>query len=1261
LSLITSRTPLSHFDKTAVCGACGHRLQVAPESTRGLGVGAIRRFVDLTTDHQRRVADLFGRQEGVLDTFNLVFFGRTGAGKSSLLEALSCGDGQAVSQGESDWTEDVRPVDWRSCRLIDTPGIGGWGRRLARVDLESRAQRAVETADVVLLCFDSQSQQAGEFQRIADWVHAYGKPVIAILNLRNAEWRMPLRARQSAVRQALSQSVREHVGHIRDELAKLGLGQTPILALSAKRALFARAREPFLGPDAHTLRTHRTRHGVEKLATWSNLAALEDLLVAAIRNDAAGLRVAMLRRELRAELGKVAENLSEVERSSQLAAGGLDALVEATLRVVGYPRSDVGGARAAFRDSRVADDLLSEIERLRGSPFQAATAGELHAYVRQLLEARLALLRTRSLGAAEDLIEEGFRDMRKVSSEEFLERAFDLAAMNSVASEVFNEAESFLARKVRLVTCDARIDFQCQAQGVQIDGAAGAVARRRGVWLDIAKLATSVVATTTLFFPPMFLGSILAGIGSLILGWFSKRVRKQAEETRTQARREAFDSARRSVHDAYDEIAKALAVEVASLSRRALATVLVEPVRTSLALLLVARESGRAATAVGALAGRIEATDPLGILNAAVRVVENARHDGDPAASRKVWLGEDWIDDPEGLLAADAPEVEASGTDVESEDDAATVERLRTMLLAAPSPHAGAAATWLGEARAALRKDARARTVLAELKEIAQQAPRVYFVGDYNAGKSSLIRRLLVDAGSPVPDDLAIGGAPTTSAVRSYAWEGLLLVDTPGFQSGRAVDTAETLRTVSDASVILDVVQPNLVLGDPGYLDALFHRDDAAGRAGKLDRTIFVINRADELGPDPLVAPEEFSRIRARKVDELCSALSARAIPVDRHQIACTASDPFGLTSGQRAPSSGCYDSHRSWDGVDSLARALRSAGEARRREWVDVAVLHGAMARMSALTLALRAEEVPLAQSAAWIEGTGVALNDATAEAARLGAHISGRFERLVHDHAFGLLSDVLGAANDEAIAAQARRLLRWWDEPGFREQVEGWQEGAHAEINEWFDRTNEALGRRFASTEFRQTFPEIASQLADNFAPRPEGFAKIVSLLRGSVKALANRSVLYGLVKSVGGKFAPWGVIKWTARFASVAKVLGPVGLTLDVFDFWRAGKSEKKREKARQEAKRWVHASTTRMIEDVLHKSDKAGIGPIGYLSALGGILANVASKLEAQARAHGTELEILATRRATYERLLCSAAEHVNAAGHVKLEEAEVENA
>jgi tRNA U34 5-carboxymethylaminomethyl modifying GTPase MnmE/TrmE len=98
------------------------RLEVGRDNCAMEVVDDFQREIDVARNDAR---DLFIRQRAVLTTVNIALFGRTGAGKSSLIEPLIGGDGASVSTGESDFTTDVRKVCWRGCRFFDTPGING--------------------------------------------------------------------------------------------------------------------------------------------------------------------------------------------------------------------------------------------------------------------------------------------------------------------------------------------------------------------------------------------------------------------------------------------------------------------------------------------------------------------------------------------------------------------------------------------------------------------------------------------------------------------------------------------------------------------------------------------------------------------------------------------------------------------------------------------------------------------------------------------------------------------------------------------------------------------------------------------------------------------------------------------------------------------------------------------------------------------------------------------------------------------------------
>jgi predicted GTPase len=1133
-------------------------------------------YTSLVTKLRDDAALRLARQRIRLSTFNLVLFGRTGAGKSSLIEALSSGDGQPISEGQSDWTTDVREVRWRSTRLVDTPGIAGWGRTMSRDDLEARAEKAVADADVVILCFDTQSQQDGEFSKIAEWVSRYGKPVVAVLNSRNARWRQPVKVGRQSIRRDLSRTVHEHASNIRDELALIDLPDVPIVALHAKRAAFARTRDPYIGPDAGSRQRQRDEYGPERLLAWSNLPALELLLSEGLQRYASQLRLGMLHEQARGLLAGAKAAAQEQHEQTSVLAEQLERGINDVLGLVGRPKD------------RDLTAHLAQLENLRGG-FGTAGPGELLSHARLRVGAGLEPARRDALRRADHLIDTSFETRSDLSPEDF-EREVLLPARTEaevIALGVGEDLQRHLAQRLELVADDVRADLSAAVRS--FEGArttAGQLARRLGVALEVGSSLFGIGSSGFLLVAlanswnlvGWTLGAVagVSIVGGLAFSFIGGKLRKRGNRDRVSSLSAARAGARRTVHDTFDHLERMISEDLARILSRAAHERLAGDVAQATALRRVAQAARISIDDMQqAINDLPEAAGTSHLLAQVSRDVQRRRFAGEPTAERLLWLGEDWCNDLEGLSETDA-EAEAPVVANRSDltDHAPLLYRIRSITEAAGSiPSPGAGAEWLTATAGELSGDPVALETLAPVRGLVNDTPpRVVLAGDYSTGKSSFVKRLLVDAGLGVPGTLDVAAQPKTATAEAFRWGDWEIVDTPGFQSSHRDHAAAAHEAVIGASLLIVLFNPNLVVGAEADLRSVLLGDRATGRASKLARTLFVINRSDELGIDPREDAAGYRNLCRRKELELAQALGSRhAEAGDAHeavsaqQILCVASDPYGLVGDRGDVTRADYDRHRDWDGMDAMRSAITGTTTSLARNAVDLRILEGGALILGDLAAARRTR---LGVLEATVRQRRLLLLDLDAcLSAGRALHAAAR-DRLVTtcvSFVAALFDDVASTKNDDELqAARVDQLRDWANNPELQQLLEEWSNRYVRDQQEWREATSARVEARLTSVAFASAFPTSDTSLdVDHLAPEQD--AMVQGRAVGGAKRLAegaanaSREGVTKLAHAFGHKFRPWGATKLTAKVNAAGGALGVALGAVEIYSTVRSVQRE------------------------------------------------------------------------------------------------------
>lgn len=211
--------------------------------------------------------------------------------------------------------------------------------------------------------------------------------------------------------------------------------------------------------------------------------------------------------------------------------------------------------------------------------------------------------------------------------------------------------------------------------------------------------------------------------------------------------------------------------------------------------------------------------------------------------------------------------------------------------------------------------------------------PVVTLFGSYDTGKSSLLRRLLVDSDTEIPDWLTISARHETFEVNEVEFGKYSIRDTPGFAVGASDARAQNnsrraMAAVGLTDIGIAVLTPQLATAEREVLQNLITQ-------GWPTRAMwFVISRFDEAGVNPEYDLAEYQELGNRKVNELREQLELD----DEVPIFVVSQDPFQSAGPDTELSREVWNEFRDWDGIGELAYALEQLSPSALPAWRDAA-----------------------------------------------------------------------------------------------------------------------------------------------------------------------------------------------------------------------------------------------------------------------------------------------------------------------------------
>jgi GTPase Era involved in 16S rRNA processing len=407
----------------------------------------------------------------------------------------------------------------------------------------------------------------------------------------------------------------------------------------------------------------------------------------------------------------------------------------------------------------------------------------------------------------------------------------------------------------------------------------------------------------------------------------------------------------------------------------------------------------------------------------------------------------------------------------------------------------------------------------------------IAFIGQYNAGKSTLIKALTGDS------TVRISAEICTDEVNEYPWKDVLLVDTPGIYAGKTDHDQKTLDRISKSDLLVFVV-PNELFNPQGA--AFFKK--VADEMQRVGQMVLAINKMSRESGTPetlfqtilkVIEPYHPSDFYTCFIDA-DSYLKARYEQDEEEKEFLIAESNFNeiLTSLQKLINKNQLSArlatplHRAVDMLEQACNIL-STGDKTSRDFLEI----------------LRRKAVILRASQTRFRNTYRAeLNRFEHEITMLGEQVANKID---------------GYHSEEEVSCELRK-----SEQKIKSLSEKARESIQSALNNELARLEAKLEELLQSTLGRTLAKELEIPLVDGKQFNDKDTAckskmlpfigKSPELLKGvgGFASKASRDMVYGIGKSIGIKFKPFGAFKAAKFIRGLGPVIAGLGLAIDIF---------------------------------------------------------------------------------------------------------------